>query len=89
MKKRVEVILALTALTGMVLSVGLAAGNEKELPPFSFIVTQTAQGFEIRCDVGCDWKQVTYSCGGRVPCSAIVDQEGIRGTPTPEDGPSD
>jgi len=52
---------------------------EAEPVPFSIVVTQTDKGLEMKCQKGCAWNTLTYSCGGKLPCSAIVNEHGVRG----------
>jgi len=55
------------------------ARSESKPVPFSIVVTQTDKGLEMKCQNGCAWKELTYSCGGKIPCSAVVDERGVQG----------
>ncbi len=72
------------AMAGILLVAGSVtwhtlAGSEEELPHYSFIVTQTEEGIELVCRENCAWKKLSHNCGGKLPCSAVVDEHGIRG----------
>jgi len=54
------------------------AGSGERPVPFSIVVTQTAKGVEMKCQKGCAWKELTFSCNGKIPCSATVDERGVR-----------
>ena len=60
------------------------ARSEDKPVSFSIVVTQTTKGLEMKCQKGCAWKTLTYSCDGKVPCSAIVDERGVQGTASKE-----
>jgi hypothetical protein len=42
--------------------------------------------FKARCDSGCGWKDLHYSCGGEVPCCLRVDEQGVHGAKCPTAG---
>ncbi len=67
------IILATLALT----SWPTRAGSEKQPAPFSIVVTRTEKGLEMQCPKGCAWKTLAYSCEGKSPCNAIVDERGV------------
>ncbi len=83
MTKKMTVVLSFLLLAGVLLALGTFAGSEKESPGFSITVTQTGLGLEMTCQAGCEWTKLTYSCMGRVPCSSVVNEKGVRGVPTP------
>lgn len=60
-----------------------SAGAQDSPPHFSISVTETAQEIEMKCQAGCAWQKLSYSCDGEVPCSAVVDERGVRGAPAP------
>jgi hypothetical protein len=78
MKNSVVAVVIIVALAAGV--VGLASfAHEPELPSYKFVVTITDEGLHLQCKEGCAWKELTFSCGGTRPCSAVVDQFGVRG----------
>lgn len=58
-----------------------SARSQDRLPHFSIHVTQTAQRIEMKCQGGCAWQNLMFSCDGQVPCSAVVDERGVGGPP--------
>ena len=79
MKSKV-IVGALIILATVTLMVWQALARSGEKPvPFSIVVTQTAKGLEMKCQKGCAWKELAFLCDGKVPCSAIVDEHGVRG----------
>ncbi len=83
MKRKFIVGLLITLATPFV---GWEAKSRSEAKPvpFSIVVTQTDNGLEMECQKGCAWKTLTYSCGGKIPCSARVDEGGVHGASSKE-----
>jgi uncharacterized protein (TIGR02246 family) len=82
MKSKVIVgALIILATTTLMAWQAVAWSGEKPVP-FSIVVSQTAKGLEMKCQKGCAWKELAFSCDGKVPCSAIVDEHGVRGEGT-------
>ena len=54
--------------------------DQPDLPSYEFTVTITADGtMELSCKDGCAWQELTFSCGGDLPCTALVDEFGVSG----------
>lgn len=80
MKKRTAVLMAVVViLAGVLVGMGSLANQEKKLSHFSFILTQSAEGLEFRCEAGCGWERLTYSCGSKLPCTVVVDEHSVQG----------
>lgn len=86
MRKRLGVRLVFISLVTVVLTWGAWAASEEKIPHFAFVVKQTDTGFKMTCEAGCAWRELSYSCEGKVPCCAKVDERGIRGAPCPTEG---
>ena len=69
-----------------VLTWGALAASEEKVSHFAFILKQTDAGVTMTCEAGCVWAELKYSCNGRVPCCARVDERGVRGVPCPAEG---
>lgn len=78
MKKKFIVGLLITLAT-LFIAWEARSQSEAKPVPFSIVVTQTDKGLEMECQKGCAWKTLTYSCGGKVSCSATVDESGVSG----------
>ena len=87
MRIRLGVRLAFISLFTVVLTWGALAASEDEdkIPHFAFIMQQTAT-VKMKCEAGCAWKELSYSCGDKVPCCARVDERGVRGVPCTTEG---
>jgi hypothetical protein len=63
------------------MSVAAARGAGQDLPPelagFSVAVERTLEGFELKCDAGCAWKNLRYPCVDDKKCSSTVDANGF------------
>lgn len=47
---------------------------------FAFVVEFSNTGLEARCEKGCAWRELTYSCGsGETPCRVRIDEHGVIG----------
>lgn len=81
-------------MTVVALAVMLVSGNV--LPPaisphglasFRIELERSANGWSARCDSGCAWKSLTYTCA--TGCSIVIDEFGVRGAPgKPSEGTS-
>jgi len=80
MKTRPGVRLAFISLVTVLLTWGTLAASEDKVSHFAFVMQQTGT-VKMKCEAGCVWKQISYSCGGTVPCCARVDELGVRGVP--------
>jgi len=85
MRIRLGVRLAFISLFTVVLTWGALAASEDKIPHFAFIMQQTAT-VKMKCEAGCAWKELSYSCGDKVPCCARVDERGVRGVPCTTEG---
>jgi hypothetical protein len=77
MKSKFIIGVLITLATTILISWRAVALSEDKPVSFSIVVTQTDKGLEMKCQKGCAWKTLTYACGGKVPCSAIVDERGV------------
>jgi hypothetical protein len=62
--------------------ISLSATRAAEPKPVSFkiVLSTTSNGFEARCEEGCVWKTLAYTCGAQsTSCSATIDQFGVEG----------
>ncbi len=93
MKTQPRIVLASIALVLTVLA--WSAWASPAAPPektqngthFAFsLVTRSDGSFQARCESGCHWKKLDYTCNGKVPCCARVDEKGVHGTPCPPAG---
>ena len=86
MKARIRIILALVSLVTMGLVWNAWASPAREVSHFVFsIETQSDGSFKARCESGCRWKELHYSCEGKVPCCSRVDEQGVHGVQCPAD----
>jgi hypothetical protein len=74
------VVFVLIALATTIIAWQAKSRSEAKPVSFSIVVTQTDKGLEMKCQNGCAWKELTYSCGGKLPCSSVVDESGVRDT---------
>jgi len=51
---------------------------------FSLVLEHSAQGWRARCDTGCRWAEVSFSCGG---CEVRLTSLGMTAVSTPEEVP--
>jgi len=80
MKTRLKISLALIALVTMILAWSAWASPAREVSHFAISVeTQSDGSFKARCESGCGWKELHYSCNGKVPCCSRVDEHGVHG----------
>lgn len=96
MKTRLRITLAAIALVVTALAWNAWASPEapvekagKAVNPTHFafsLVTQSDGSFQARCESGCHWKKLDYTCNGKVPCCARVDERGVHGAPCPPAG---
>jgi len=93
MKNKLRIALAAIALVLTALAWSAWASPqapvEKAVNPTHFafsLVTQSDGSFQARCESGCHWKKLDYSCKGKVPCCARVDEKGVHGAPCPAAG---
>lgn len=84
--RRRGIRLALIFLVTVVLAWGAWASSEEKIPHFAFVLKQTDNGVKMMCETGCAWKELSYSCNGKIPCCARVDERGVRGVPCPTEG---
>lgn len=48
---------------------------------FSIIIEHTEEGFMAKCEKGCAWKQLSWTCSElNSSCNARVDEHGVSGT---------
>ena len=73
----VATLVATLVATAMAFSWQVIASPVKELPHYSFIVSQTDEGLEFICRDNCAWQKLRYSCG-ELPCNCVVDEKGVR-----------
>jgi hypothetical protein len=72
---------ALLAAVTLVLSTATVARSQAQsatpmpVAAFSIELQSTPTGWSARCDSGCRWSEVTFTCAQR--CGAIVDQNGL------------
>jgi len=80
--KSMLVAVAIVALAGM--SATKPAGRPAEPVAFSIVLTTTPTGWAAKCDAGCRWKELGFSCA--TACPAIVDANGVvtLASPRPE-----
>lgn len=86
MRKRLVVLLAFISLVTVVLTWDAWATSEEKISHFAFVLKQTDAGVTMTCETGCAWVELKYSCNGKVPCCAKVDERGVRGVPCPAEG---
>ncbi len=79
MKSRVGVVLGLASVLCVVLGWRVAARQEEKATRFSIIVTATATGAALQCELGCNWKELSFGCDSETPCTARVDEHGVGG----------
>ena len=84
MRTRLGVRLAFISLAVLV-AWGALAGSEERVTHFAFTL-QTETGLTMKCETGCAWEKLSYSCGEKVPCCARVDERGVRGIPCAAEG---
>ena len=85
MKTRLGALLAFLFFT-VLIAWGVSAAPEEKIPHFAFVLQQTKDGVKMKCEAGCAWKELSYSCNGKVPCCSRVDERGVRGAPCPTEG---
>ena len=56
-----------------------AGGAEQELADFEVVVKANSGGAELRCNKGCAWTELSFSCAEADACVGIVDELGVRG----------
>ena len=57
-------------------------GSSSNQAPSTFVVVVefSNTGLEARCEKGCAWRELTYSCGsGGAPCQVRIDERGVAG----------
>jgi len=62
------------------------AGRPAAPANFSVLITATPTGWAARCDSGCHWKEVSFSCPNA--CPAIVDANGLVTLASPRPDPT-
>jgi len=85
MRIRLGVRLAFISLVTVVLTWGALAASEDNIPHFAFVMQQT-DTVKMKCEAGCAWRELSYSCSGKAPCCARVDERGVRGVPCTTEG---
>lgn len=74
--------MTVVALGAMLMSAGILS---PPMPPagamasFRIALERTSTGWAARCDSGCAWQSVTYTC--RSSCAIVIDEFGVRGAP--------
>ena len=69
-------------LGSLLASLALLGGAGTATPPahvpaaFSLVLESTATGWAARCDSGCRWQRLSFTC--ERACAAIVDANGVR-----------
>jgi len=49
---------------------------------FSFVIEFSETGMTARCERGCNWRELQFSCApGVTPCRARISQRGVDGVP--------
>jgi hypothetical protein len=83
--KSMVIAAAFVAFAG--LSVPKPVHRSAEPVVFSILLTTTPTGWAAKCDTGCRWKELAFSC--RSACPAIVDANGVvtLASPRPEPTP--
>jgi len=70
-------------VAAVVLSVAIgftSLADQPDLPSYELTVTITDEGkIELSCKEGCAWEELSFSCGGKLPCTAVVDEHGVSG----------
>lgn len=69
------------ALGAMLMSAGILSPPVPPAEPASFRIAleRTSTGWVARCDSGCAWSAVSYTC--RSSCAIVIDEFGVRGVP--------
>lgn len=66
---------------GVVLAIVFAAWQfghaQARLADFKITVEPSASGAKFECSKGCAWEKLSFSCDGKQPCKAQVDQTGV------------
>ena len=83
MRTRLGAVLAVISLATVVLAWSAWAAPEEKIPHFAFVARQTDADITMKCEAGCAWKELSYSCNGKVPCCFRVDERGVSGAPCP------
>ena len=75
----------LVSLLGGLVFIGLTSAAPTapppELVPFSIVLESTETGWAARCDSGCQWERLSFTCAGA--CAAVVDARGVRTVEAP------
>ena len=67
---------------GIVLVAGLGVAPMARAPvAFSLVLESSATGWAARCDSGCRWRQLSFSC--ERACGAVIDANGVAHLATP------
>ena len=88
MAHRRVVMLGIVCAAALAIAVGAAGSAAPEPQRFTILLTTSSAGVEARCEAGCAWKTLSYSCGDNATsCTVRVDQFGVAGarreTPAP------
>lgn len=68
-------------ITVVALAVTSATAKTRTPADFSLVLESTPTGWAARCDSGCRWHELSFSCEGA--CGAIVDGNGLVTAVTP------
>ena len=76
MKSKLLTLALLGICIGTLYAVYASTAKSAKLVPFEIQVTKTSNGVEFRCESGCAWKHLSFSCKGDAPCSSVVNELG-------------